>query len=265
MPHEGLPGSIRGSEGPQGAPVPCLDGPRFDGKVALVTGAGRGIGKSIAGRLALAGAHVILVARTREEIDAAALEIAGRGGKATAVSANVAGEEDVMRLFSRVRADPGRLDFLVNNAGIGIFGPLEDFAAADFDRVLAVNLRGTFLCCREALKIMRPARSGYIINISSVVGFRGYPDQAAYTASKHGIMGLTKSLCIEAQPHGIRVSAVLPGGVDTGLIGKARPDLNREELLQPEDIARTVLFLLSLPERAAVDEIYIRRRTSKPW
>jgi 3-oxoacyl-[acyl-carrier protein] reductase len=208
---------------------------------------------------------VILVARSREDIEAAASEICRRGGKAEAAPADVSSEEDVVRLFARVRAEMGRLDFLVNNAGIGIFGPLENFAAADFDRVLAVNLRGTFLCCREALKIMKPARSGYIINISSVVGFRGYPDQAAYTASKHGIMGLTKSLSIEAQPHGIRVSAVLPGGVDTGLIGKARPDLNRAELLQPEDIARTVSFLLSLPERAAVDEIYIRRRTSKPW
>jgi len=153
----------------------------------------------------------------------------------------------------------------VNNAGIGLFGKVADFAAADLDRVMAVNLRGTFLCCREAMKLMIPQRSGYIINISSVVGIKGYPNQSAYTASKHAVMGLTKSLAVEAQPHGIRVSAVLPGGVDTEMVQASRPDLDRSVLLQPDDIAQTVMFLLSLPERAAIDEIYIRRRASQPF
>jgi 3-oxoacyl-[acyl-carrier protein] reductase len=108
-------------------------------------------------------------------------------------------------------------------------------------------------------------RSGAIINISSVVGFKGYPNQAAYTASKHGVVGLTKSLAAEAQEHDIRVSVILPGGVDTHLVGDARPDLDRSVLMQPEDIAQTVLYLLSLSDRAHVDQIYIRRRTSKPF
>ena len=138
-------------------------------------------------------------------------------------------------------------------------------AVEDFDRVLATNLRGTFLSCQEAMRIMVPQGGGTIINIASVVGFKGYANQSAYTASKHGIMGLTKALALEAQPHRIRVSAILPGGVDTGLATSARPDLKREELLRPEDIARTVLFLLSLPEHAAIDEIYIRRRNSAPF
>jgi 3-oxoacyl-[acyl-carrier protein] reductase len=112
---------------------------------------------------------------------------------------------------------------------------------------------------------MSPRRQGYIINISSVVGFKGYPNQAAYTATKHGVMGITKSLAVEAQPHGIRVSAVLPGGVDTALAAAGRPDLDRSVLLQPRDIAQAVLYLLSLSERAAVDEIYIRRRSSAPF
>ena len=112
---------------------------------------------------------------------------------------------------------------------------------------------------------MIPKKSGTIINISSVVGFKGYPNQAAYTASKHALLGLTKSLAVEAQEHGIRVSAILPGGVDTEMVAKARPDLDPKILLEPEDIAHTVLFLLSLSDRAAIDQIYIRRRSSKPF
>jgi NAD(P)-dependent dehydrogenase (short-subunit alcohol dehydrogenase family) len=237
---------------------------RLDGKVALVTGAGRGIGRSVSLALARAGARVVLAARTAAEIERVAREIEGAGGAAVAVEADVSREEDVLRMFSRV-GDGGGLDVLVNNAGIGAFGPADRMATGDFDHIVAVNLRGAFLCAREALRIMKPQRRGTIINVSSVVGFKGYANQAAYTATKHAVMGLTKSLAAEAQPDGIRVTAVLPGGTDTALGGDARPDLNRDELLQPGDIAEVVLFLLSLPERAAIDEVYIRRRTSKPF
>jgi NAD(P)-dependent dehydrogenase (short-subunit alcohol dehydrogenase family) len=235
------------------------------GKGALVTGAGRGIGRSIARSLAAEGARVVLAARTRAEVEAAAAEITAGGGDALAAPADISRPEEVRRLYAAARERLGRLDIAVNNAGIGLYGKLADFPLDDFDRVLATNLRGTFLSCQEAMRLMVPQGGGTIINIASVVGFKGYPNQSAYTASKHGIMGLTKALAVEAQPHGIRVSAVLPGGVDTALATSARPDLKREELLRPEDIARTVLFLLSLPEHAAIDEIYIRRRTSAPF
>lgn len=237
----------------------------LEGQVALVTGGGRGIGRAICLALARAGAHVVATARTKGEIEAVAEEIVGSGGLAGALRADLTHEEDVVALFEQIRAEFGHLDILVNNAGIGAFGPIANMTSAAFDRVVAVNLRGTFLCCRQALTMMIPRRRGAIINISSVVGFRGYPNQAAYTASKHGVMGLTKTLAHEAQPHNIRVSAVLPGGVDTDLIRQARPDLDRDDLLQPDDIAQTVMFLLSLPERAAIDQIYIRRRTSQPF
>ena len=127
---------------------------------------------------------------------------------------------------------------------------------------MEVNVRGAFLCSQHALRLMIPRRSGYIINISSVMEFKGYPNQGAYSATKHALMGLTKVLAVEGQKHNIRASAILPGGVDTNLVGVARPELERGELLQPADIAQTVLFLLSLPDRAAIDEIYIRRRSS---
>ncbi len=237
----------------------------LSGQSALVTGAGRGIGRAIGSALASAGARVFLAARTTDQLESAAREIQQNGGTAVPVPTDLSKEEDIQSLFQRISDRAGGLDILVNNAGVGFFGPLVEFSSSDFDRVMQVNTKATFLCCQRALRLMIPKRKGYIINISSVVGFKGYPNQAAYTASKHAVMGLTKSLAVEAQEHGIRVSAVLPGGVDTKMVADARPDLDPKILLQPEDIAHTVLYLLSLSDRAAVDQIYIRRRGSQPF
>ena len=235
------------------------------GQTALVTGAGRGIGRAIAKALASKGAQVFLAARTASQLESAAEEIRRSGAAAVPVPTDLADERDIRSLFDRIGNEAGRLDILINNAGVGIYGPVVDFTSADFDTVMRVNTKAAFLCCQQALRLMIPKKSGTIINISSVVGFKGYPNQAAYTASKHALLGLTKSLAVEAQEHGIRVSAILPGGVDTEMVAKARPDLDPKILLEPEDIAHTVLFLLSLSDRAAIDQIYIRRRSSKPF
>jgi len=239
--------------------------PNLQGQVALVTGAGRGIGRAISLALAAAGAHVVVSARTEAQIQQVAHEIRQTGAAATAVPADIGSPTDIERLFAQVDQSCGRLDILVNNAGLGKFAPILQTTADDFDAMYAVNLRGALLCCREALRRMSLARQGYILNISSVVGFKGYADQAAYAATKHGVMGLTKVLAVEAAPHQVRVSAILPGGVDTELVRAARPDLDTSSLMQPEDIAQTVMYLLSLSPRAAVDEIYIRRRNSSPF
>lgn len=238
---------------------------RLTGQVALVTGAGRGIGRAISLALGTAGAHVIVAARTQPELEAVAQEIDQAGGAASTWPVDLGNEAEIVTMFDFIREEFGRLEVLVNNGGIGLFGPIVEFAAADLDRLYHINVRGAFLCCQQALKLMIPQRAGYIINIASVVGFKGYPGQAGYAISKHGVMGLTKSLAVEAQPHGIRVSVISPGGVNTGMIGEARPDLDRSVLLQPEDIAQTVMFLLSLSEQAAIDEIYIRRRSNQPF
>ncbi len=235
------------------------------GKVALVTGGGRGIGRAIALALGKAGAHVVVAARSRDQIAAVAKEITSAGGAASAIAVDLADEGSVMNLFTQIVDRLGRLDVLVNNAGVGRYGRVAEFSAADLDCLLAVNVRGTFLCCREAMKLMIPHKSGYIINISSVLGFKGYANQAAYTAAKHAVMGLTKSLAVEAQEHDIRVSAISPGGVDTEMVRQSRPDLDPSILLSSDDIAHAVLYLLSLSENAAVDQIYIRRRTSAPF
>ena len=233
-------------------------------QVALITGAGRGIGAAIAKRLSRSGAHVVLTARTTDEIEAVAAEIRNVGEAATAIASDVSNEASVKNLFEQIQSSSGSLDILVNNAGIGIFGPFLDFETGDFEKVLDVNVKGCFLCCREALRMMQPQSRGTIVNISSVVGFKGYPLQGAYTASKHGVMGLTRSLAAETHASGIRVSAVLPGGVDTEMVRSARPDLSPDDLMDPDDVADAVAYLLSLSDRAAVDEIYIRRRSSAP-
>ena len=238
--------------------------PDITDQTAIVTGAGRGIGRAISVALARCGAHVVLAARTKTELEQTAAEITAAGGTASVVVAAIADEAQLVPIFQEADQQ-GRLDILINNAGIGLFGPAVEFATEDFDRVLQVNLRGTFLCSREAMKRMIPQRRGLIVNISSVVGFKGYPQQAAYTASKHGVMGLTKSFAAEAQEYGIRVSAILPGGVDTDMVAQARPDLDHEILIRPDDIAMTVLYLLSLSDQATVDQIYVRRRTSAPF
>jgi len=234
-------------------------------QVALVTGAGRGIGRSISMALADSGAHVVMAARTESQLKNVAREIVTGGGRATAVPTDISSEEDILSLFKEVKEKWGRLDIMINNAGIGLWGKLVDFSMEDFDTIMRINVRGLYICCQQAMHLMIPARKGFIINISSVVGFKGYPNQSAYTASKHAVMGITKSLAVEAQEYGICASAILPGGVETDFTVSARPDLDRSILIQPGDIAKTVLYLLSLSERAMVDQVYIRRRTGTPF
>ena len=234
-------------------------------QVALVTGASRGIGRSISVALAGAGAHVFLCARSKDQIEKVKEDIESNGGTATAVPTDISVDNELISLYQMIKEQYSRLDIVINNAGIGIWGKLADFPIEDFDKMVNVNLRSMFISCQQAVKMMIPAGSGFIINISSVVGFKGYVNQSGYTATKHGVMGLTKSLSAEVQEYGVCVSAILPGGVDTDFIGKARPDLDRSVLISPEDIAKTVLFLLSLSGTAMVDQIYVRRRTSAPF
>jgi 3-oxoacyl-[acyl-carrier protein] reductase len=237
----------------------------LSGKVALVTGASRGIGECVSSRLAEAGAHVFITARGEAALLSHQSAIEKAGGRATAVAADVGSEEDVRRLFGRIGDEAGRLDVMVNNAAVGIWGPLKDFSIEDFDTLMRVNARGVYMCCQLGLHMMIPKKEGVIINIASVVGFKGYPNQSAYTASKHAVMGLTKSLAVEAQPHGVCVSAISPGGVDTELAAAGRPDLDRSILIRPDDIAATIFYLLSLSPSAWVDHIHVRRRTGTPF
>ncbi|MHB1376615.1 MAG: SDR family oxidoreductase [Candidatus Humimicrobiaceae bacterium] len=234
-------------------------------KIVLVTGASKGIGKNISIALAKEGAIAVLASRNKEMLKKTQEEIEFLGGRALTIPADISKEKELSDLFSKIRDRFGRLDILVNNAATIITGKMADFSLKDYDTMMQTNLRGLYICCQQALKFMLPQKSGYIINISSVAGFKGYAGQSAYTASKHGVMGITKSLAAEVYKDGIFVTAILPGGVDTELARYARPDIDRTALISTQDIADTVLYLLHLSDTAWVDEIYIHRRNAQPF
>jgi 3-oxoacyl-[acyl-carrier protein] reductase len=230
-----------------------------------VTGASRGIGKSISVALSGAGVKVILSARTVEKLEEVKKEIEEKGGQAEVMPLDLSGTENIINLFKDITDRFNRLDILVNNAAIGIFGDIIDASQDDLDRILDINFKSMFTSCQQFFKLMIPQKSGYIINISSIMGVKAYKQQSIYAASKHAVMGLTKALAVEGQEHNIRVSAILPGGVDTEFISGARPDLDRSVLIKPDDIAHTVLYLLSLSNTAVVDQVILRRFTSTPF
>jgi 3-oxoacyl-[acyl-carrier protein] reductase len=237
----------------------------LEGHVAIITGAGRGIGRSIALALAGAGAHVALAARSPAELQAVQADVVAGGGQAAVIPTDMGSEADVVRLARETVERFGRLDIVVNNAGMGTFGPLEQMTVEQWDRMMAVNARGPFILCREALPHLRRRERAFIVNISSVTGLKGYPGQAGYGASKHALMGMTKTLARELQGGHIRVHALCPGSVDTELIGQARPDLDRSLLMKPEEIADIVLFLVTRRGNAMIDQIEVHRATAVPW
>lgn len=235
------------------------------GKTAIVTGAGRGIGRAVAIALAGAGVRTALAARTESELRAVQREIEIRGGEALPVPTDLCHEENIAALVSTTVRELGGLDIVVNNAGIGMFGPLAATPTADWDRIMAINARAPFILCREAIVHLRRRDTAFIVNIGSVVSVKGYVDQAAYSASKHALLGMSKSLARELQRDGIRVHVLCPGGVDTELVSRARPDLDRSVLMKPEEIADIVMFLVRCRGNAVIDQIDIRRATSTPW
>ena len=237
----------------------------LEGKVAIVTGAGRGIGRSIALALARSGARVALAARSADELQSVLEEIETAGGKAACLPADVGSEQEAVALVRKTVEQFHRLDVLVNNAGTGVFGPLAETSTEAWDNVMRVNARGPFILCREAIPHLAKQKRSYIVNISSVVGVKAYENQSVYTASKHALMGMTKVLAREVRDLGIRVHAVCPGGVDTELVGSARPDLDTSVLMQPEEIADVVLFLVTREGNAVIDEIHLHRESSTPW
>ena len=238
---------------------------RLATKVAIVTGASRGIGRAISIALAGQGATVVLAARALEKLKETAKQVTEAGGKAEIVVTELT-EEDSVKNLVKVTGDKfGRLDILINNAGITHSAKLEQTQTADWDRCHQVNARAPFILCREALPLLRKSEAGYIINIASVVGIKGYPLQSAYTASKHALRGMTMSLAEELRGSNIRVHLLCPGGVDTDMVGNVRPDIKKEDLIGPDEIAELVLYLVTHKGNAVIDELHIRRATSTPW
>ncbi len=234
-------------------------------QVAIVTGASRGIGRAVSVALAQEAATVVLAARSIRKLQETADKVTEAGGKAQIVVTELTKEESIKNLVKTTNENFGRLDILVNNAGITHSAKLERTTTEDWERCMQVNARAPFILCREALGLLRKSQAGYIINIASVVGVKGYPLQSAYTSSKHALRGMTISLAEELKGSNIRVHLLCPGGVDTELVQKVRPDIKKDELMRPEEIAELVLYLVTHKGNAVIDELHIRRATSTPW
>jgi 3-oxoacyl-[acyl-carrier protein] reductase len=238
------------------------DSKSLSGQVAVVTGAGRGIGAAIACRLASLGASVVLCGRSMKPLQATASQISANGGQAKVMQCDVSSLESVQALVGFVEQTFRRTDILVNNAGVGSFAaPLHELTPEEWEKVLNTNLRGVYYCIRSFVPMMIRAKTGHIINISSLAGKNALPKGAAYAASKWGLNGLTYSVAEELRSHNIRVAVVCPGSVDTELSPHIGKDPNK--MLKPDDVAHAVAMLVTQAPQSFVSEILLRP-TQKP-
>ena len=216
-------------------------------KVAIVTGASRGIGRGIAAALAREGATLVLNSRGADRLEALAAELRAADSQVEALAGDVSQEDVVERLFARSLESFGRVDLLVNNAGAFDGGPLDAFDIAAWDSVLATNLRAPFLCTRAALAIMKRQRSGRIINIGSISASRVRPHSAAYSASKHGLWGLTQVAALEGREYGVTVCCLNPGNIAVERRQESTAIEDREPMISVADIAEVALLMATLP------------------
>lgn len=229
-------------------------------KHALVTGAGRGIGREIALELGRRGYRLHLVSRTTEDLKSIAGE--ARGGPHAAYPGDLSNPAMIQDLSKSLSTD--RVDVLVVNAGTAQAASIEETSLEDWDRIFNLNVRSPFLLVKSLLPHLRAA-GGRVIVIGSVVSTAAYPHQGAYTASKHALYGFTKVLAKELHPEGITVQTILPGGVATDMVRRMRPDIDTSDLIQPLDVARAVGSLLDTDGNAVIDEIRLRRHGKSPW
>lgn len=233
----------------------------LSGQTAIVTGASKGIGRAIALTLAKEHMNIVLAARTRSDLQAVAEEVNTLGGQALVVPADVSRGQAVEQLITQSLETFGKIDVLVNNAGMGIFAPVDELSIQDFDQMFAINMRGVFLCTRAVLPHMKKQNSGAIINISSLAGKNFFTGGSGYAATKWALNGFTKCVMLEAREYNIRVSLVCPGSVATDFSPHTGKDPSK--ILQPQDVADSVLSILKLPPNALMSEIDLRPTNPK--
>ncbi len=228
------------------------------GKVVVITGGSSGIGAATARAMAAEGARLVLAARSAEKLQEVIASLP-EGTDAIAITTDVGVEEEVKHLMERTLERFGAIDILVNNAGYGLFKPVVEMTAEEFDDLLRVNLHGVFLATKYVLPHMYERRSGMVITVSSIAGKNGFAGGGGYAASKFGVMGLMESVFHEARGHDVRVVTLCPGSVNTGFFDEARMSPpNRDSILQSEDVAATILFAAKLPEHALIRELDLR-------
>src|SRR5690349_14663007 len=226
------------------------------GKIALITGASRGIGFAIARRLGRMGARVSICGRDQAKLEQSASKLRNEGIETLAVQADVSRDEEVSSLVQKTQEGLGPIDIVVNNAGTGLFGPFHEFREADWNSVIDTNLKSVFLVCRAVAPEMIRRQSGQIINISSLAGKNTFANGAIYCASKWGLMGLTGSMAEDLRAHGIRVSAICPGSVATEFPGPGGKSSSKK--LQADDVAHAVAALVTQAAGSFISEVHIR-------
>jgi 3-oxoacyl-[acyl-carrier protein] reductase len=232
---------------------------RLEGKIAVVTGSSSGIGKAIALRFGEEGAKVVVAARRLDRCEQTAAQISQKGGESSVIQTDVSDECQVDFLIFETINRYGRLDILVNNAGIIGGGRLADTTTKAFDEVINTNLRSTFFCCRAGFQQMKKQGGGLIINISSIAGIQAWAGTSTYSASKHGIMALTKSLADEGRAFNIKVSAICPGMVADELVDATSEEIIESEKINPFDIAETAIYLATLGLYTVVHQVVLDR------
>ena len=247
-------------------PAPAPAGRReLTGRVAFVTGAGRGLGECISQTLAAAGAAVVLADIRRDWVQAAAEKIQEAGGKAKAVVLDVTNDAAIQTTIKAVVNEFGRLDVLINNAGINITEPVENLSVDDWNRILAVNLTGPFLMSKAVFPIMREQASGNIVNVVSTAAKRAWANASAYHASKWGLLGLSHALHVEARKMHVKVTSVVAGGMRTPFLLEPFPDIDVSTLQDPMNVAQTIRLLLSLPRETVIPEVMVIPMTETSW
>jgi NADP-dependent 3-hydroxy acid dehydrogenase YdfG len=229
-------------------------------KIAIVTGAGRGIGRAIALAFGREGAKVVLVARSQNQLEAVSQEMRALNAETFIIPTDVRDEKQVQAMIAKTLERYGALHVLVNNAGLGYFKTVSEMKTEEWDEMFAVNMRGVFLAAKFALPHLRQAKESFVVNISSLAGKNTFVNGSGYTATKWGLRAFSQCLMLEERQHGVRVLVVCPGSVDTSFATghSGSPHSAKKEIIWPEDVAATMVMAIKMPQRTMVSEIDIR-------
>ena len=237
----------------------------LNNKIVVITGAGGGIGQAIALKLAEKKATIVLLGGNNVEKLYLTKTLVEKHTTCMAIPGNLTNQTFLKNSIEEIVNKFNGIDILINNAGIAINSPFENILEEDFDRIMNINVKVPFFLTQKAIPYLKKSNYATIINISSIVAYAGYPLQSAYVASKHALQGFTKSIASEYYKDNIRVHAICPGGVYTDMVKISRPDLSKEGMIMPEDIANIVHFLLTNRNNAIIDEILVHRANKEPF
>lgn len=235
------------------------------GKIALVTGGGRGLGEAICRSLAEAGSTVIVADIQEASTTKVADDLQAQGKEAVPLTIDISDADQVAKAMRSITGDYGPLDILVNNAGVDVTVSIEELSLADWDRIMAVNLRGPFIMSKYALTMMKEKGGGHIVNIASTAAKRAWANASAYHASKWGLLGFSHALHVEARPHRVKVTALVAGGMRTPFLLDRFPDIDVDLLQDPHNVAETVRFILTQPAETVIPEVMVLPMRETSW